>query len=173
MPTVASRATSSPSDDGGRGSPRPLPQVTVTDPVTRHEPVTRDLETRADIHDLVVAFYRELVFDDVLAPVFGAVAEVDWALHIPTLIDYWCRVLLGQPGYTGAILNAHQDVHDIESFRIEHFDRWYALWVDSIDQRWKGPTAEAAKTHAAHIAAVLARRLLDLDWQPPSSAAAP
>ncbi|MCB1005252.1 MAG: group III truncated hemoglobin, partial [Acidimicrobiales bacterium] len=122
----------------------------------------------ADIHDLVVAFYREIVFDDLLEPVFGEVAEVDWALHIPKLIDYWCRVLLGQPGYAGAILNAHRHVHDIEPFRVEHFDRWYALWIDAIDQRWAGPTADLAKTHAAHIAAVLARKLLDLDWQPPA-----
>ena len=70
--------------------------MTVTGPVTQPDPTTHDLETRADIHDLVVAFYREIVFDDLLEPVFGEVAEVDWALHIPKLIDYWCRVLLGQ-----------------------------------------------------------------------------
>lgn len=142
--------------------------MSVTEPVTHPDPTTRDLETRADIHDLVVAFYREIVFDDLLEPVFGEVAEVDWALHIPKLIDYWCRVLLGQPGYAGAILNAHRHVHDIEPFRVEHFDRWYALWIDAIDQRWAGPTADLAKTHAAHIAAVLARKLLDFDWQPPA-----
>jgi hemoglobin len=137
-----------------------------TEPVIHLESTTRDLETRADIHDLVVAFYREIVFDDLLEPVFGEVAEVDWAHHIPKLIDYWCRVLLGQPGYAGRILDAHRHVHDVEPFRIEHFDRWYALWIDAIDQRWAGPTADLAKTHAVHIAGVLARRLLDLDWRP-------
>ena len=142
--------------------------MTVADPVAHPDPTAHDLETRSDIHDLVVGFYREIVFDDLLEPVFGEVAEVDWALHIPKLIDYWCRVLLGQPGYAGAILNAHRHVHDIEPFRVEHFDRWYALWIDAIDQRWAGPTADLAKTHAAHIAAVLARKLLDLDWQPPA-----
>jgi hemoglobin len=147
--------------------------VSSAGPVTHPDPTTHDLETRADIHDLVVAFYREIVFDDLLAPVFGEVAEVDWALHIPKLIDYWCRVLLGQPGYAGAILNAHRHVHDIEPFRVEHFDRWYALWIDSIDQRWTGPNATMAKVHAAQIAAVLARRLLDLDWQPPSAPGRP
>ena len=142
--------------------------MTVTGPVTQPDPTTHDLETRADIHDLVVAFYREIVFDDLLEPVFGEVAEVDWALHIPKLIDYWCRVLLGQPGYAGAILNAHRHVHDIDPSLVEHFYRWYALWIDAVDQRWAGPTADLAKTHAAHIAAVLARKLLDFDWQPPA-----
>ena len=56
-----------------------------------------DLGGRGDIHDLVVRFYREVVFDDLLAPMFGEVAEVDWAEHIPKLIDFWARVLLGDP----------------------------------------------------------------------------
>lgn len=77
-------------------------------------------------------------------------------------------MLLGEPGYAGTILTAHHHVHDIEPFRAEHFDRWYALWVDAIEPRWTGPTADLAKTHAVQIAAVLARRLLDLDRQPPS-----
>lgn len=125
---------------------------------------TRDLVGRADVHDLVVAFYREVVFDDVLEPVFGDVAEVDWAEHIPKLIDYWCRVLFGQPGERGALLAAHRHVHEIEPLRVEHFDRWYALWVTSIDERWAGPTADTAKRHAARIAGVLARHILDVEW---------
>lgn len=130
----------------------------------------QDLSSRAAIHDLVVAFYREVVFDELLEPVFGEVAEVDWAEHIPKLIDYWCRVLLGQPGYGGRILNAHRHVHDIDPLRVEHFDRWYALWVASIDARWHGPLAEQAKAHAAHIGGVLAHRIMDVDWDPEAGA---
>jgi hemoglobin len=125
-----------------------------------------DLDSRADIHDLVVGFYREIVFDDVLAPVFTEVAEVDWSAHIPRLIDYWCRVLLGHPGYDGAILTAHRHVHDLEPFRPEHFEVWYRLWVDSIDSHWSGPIADEAKAHAARIASVLAHQLTGSDWSP-------
>jgi hemoglobin len=126
-----------------------------------------DLDTRGRIHDLVVDFYREIAFDDLLGPVFGEVAEVDWSTHIPKLIDYWCRVLLGQPGYDGYILGAHQDVHELEAFRGELFDRWYRLFVTSVDEGWRGPIAEKAKSHAAQIAKVLARRIIGLDWQVP------
>jgi hemoglobin len=146
--------------------------MTVTGPIAPLSSTARDLDTRADIHDLVVAFYREIVFDDVLAPVFAEAAEVDWAVHIPKLIDYWCRVLLGQPGYAGAILDAHRHVHDVEPFRAEHFDRWYALWVASIEHGWSGPRADMARTHAAQIAAVLARRLAGVEWRPPGASAA-
>jgi len=127
----------------------------------------RDLDTRSQIHDLVVRFYREIAMDDLLGPVFGEVAEVDWSAHIPRLIDYWCRVLLGQPGYDGYILAPHRRVHELEPFRAELFDRWYLLFVATLDDGWHGPIAETAKTHAARIARSLARRLLDVDWTPP------
>ena len=127
----------------------------------------RDLDTRSQIHDLVVRFYREIAFDDLLGPVFGEVAEVDWAAHIPRLIDYWCRVLVGEPGYDGFILAPHRRVHEMEPFRPELFDRWYRLFVEAVDDGWRGPAAEKAKSHAGRIARVLARRLLDVDWTPP------
>lgn len=133
---------------------------------------TRDLLRRSDIHDLVVAFYREVVFDDLLAPVFAEVAEVDWGVHIPRLIDYWCRVLFGEPGYRGAVLAAHRHVHDQDAFNVALFDRWYALWARSVDASWHGPGAEAAKAHAAIVAGSLARRLIDVDWTRLDTAAA-
>lgn len=137
--------------------------------VPRAERRDRDLVSRAAIHDLVVGFYRELVFDDLLAPVFEEVAEVDWASHIPLLIDYWCRILLGHDGYQGAILAAHRHVHDRQALTPEHFDRWYSLWAMTVDDRWSGPGAEKAKHHAAKMGATLARRLLRIDWAPSAS----
>lgn len=73
-----------------------------------------DLDTRGEIHNLVVRFYHDVVLDDLLGPIFGKVAEVDWSLHIPRLIDFWCRVLLGHPGYDGYILAPHQAIHEFE-----------------------------------------------------------
>jgi hemoglobin len=122
-----------------------------------------DLDRRAAVHDLVVGFYREVVFDDLLDPIFGEVAEVDWSTHIPKLIDYWCRVLLGEPGYQGNLLQAHGHVHAMRPLTAEHFDRWYSLWVQSVDARWAGPVAERAKRHAARIGATLHRRLHGAD----------
>ena len=118
-----------------------------------------DLRDRAQVHDAVVAFYREIVFDDLLEPLFGEVAEVDWAEHIPKLIDYWCRVLFGDVDYAGFVLDAHRRVHALEPFTAEHFERWLALWERTIDASWSGPFADQAKRHARRIAAVLARQL--------------
>ena len=125
-----------------------------------------DLDSRAAIHDLVVDFYREIAQDDLLGPVFGEVAEVDWAVHIPRLIDYWCRVLLRRPGYDGFILRAHEHVHQLEPLVPEMFDRWYQLFVDAVDARWSGPIAARAEAHAAQIAAMLSRKVTGADWSP-------
>ncbi len=124
-----------------------------------------DLDTRGKIHDVVVHFYREVVFDELLAPVFGEVAEVDWTEHIPKLIDYWCQVLLGEPGYAGYILGPHRSVHEMCPFTAELFDRWYQLWAESIDSHWSGPLADKAKTHANRIASVLSRKLTGEGWE--------
>ena len=131
-------------------------------PTSRH-----DLDSRTQIHNLVVHFYREIAFDPILAPVFDEVAEVDWAVHMPRLTNYWCRVLLGENAYDGYLLASHQHVHDMQAFEPMLFDRWYELWVASIDEQWCGPNAELAKRHAAQIMDVLSRRLCSLDWQAP------
>jgi len=124
----------------------------------------RDLDSRSQIHHAVVSFYRDLVMDDLLGPVFEEVAEVDWRTHIPLLIDYWCRVLLGHQNYQGTILGAHRRVHELQPLTADLFDRWYGLWVATINQGWAGPSAEKAKAHAAKIAGSLARQLPQIAW---------
>ena len=129
---------------------------------------TRDLVSCAEIHDLVVEFYREVVFDDLLAPLFGEVAEVDWSQHIPKLIDYWCRILLREGSYAGAVTAAHRHLHGLEPVRAEHCDRWYVLWANCVDARWAGPAADRAKTHAASLMAGMAKHIFGFEWAPPA-----
>jgi hemoglobin len=90
---------------------------------------------------------------------------VDWSVHIPKLIDYRCRVLLGEPGCDGYILNAHQEVHQVERFRTELFGPLVSALCRDRRQRLARADRRAAKAHAARIAAALARRLLDVDLQ--------
>ncbi len=125
-----------------------------------------DLDSRSAIHDLVVEFYREIVFDEVLDPMFSEVAEVDWTEHIPKLVDYWCRILLRTEDYSGPIMAAHRELHAMEPVRLEHCDRWYDLWVRSVDSSWSGPVAEQAKSHAASVMAGMARHIFDVAWIP-------
>lgn len=142
----------------------------TTQPVDLAEP-QGDLETRADVHDLVVDFYREIVFDDLLEPVFDEVAEVDWAAHIPRLIDYWCRILFGSKDYVGQVTAVHRHLHGLEAIRPEHCNRWFTMWIAAIDRHGAGTTADHAKSHAASLMAGMAKHIFGYEWVPPEPAA--
>ncbi len=125
-----------------------------------------DLDNRGAIHDLVVEFYREIIFDEVLDPVFSEQAEVDWIEHIPKLVDYWCQILMRTGDYAGPIMAAHRDLQALAPIRIEHCDRWYRLWIRSIDSSWSGPASEHAKEHAASVMSGMARHIFGFTWTP-------
>ena len=132
-----------------------------------------DLSTPARVHDLVTGFYREIVFDELLEPVFGEVAEVDWAEHIPRLIDYWCWILFGGQPYGGAVARTHRHVHDLRAIGPEHCDRWFELWVLSVRERWAGPNADRAVQHAETLMAGMAKRIFGFEWTAPAATSDP
>lgn len=121
--------------------------------------MTHDLTTRADVERLVRDFYRDAAMDDLLGPVFAA-AHVDWPQHIATLTDFWCWQLFGERGYVGNPLRAHEPVHARTPFASAHYERWLALFEETVDASFAGPVAELAKARARRMARAL-RRLLD------------
>lgn len=123
-----------------------------------------DLASRSAIHDLVVEFYREVVNDDLLGPVFEEVAEVDWAEHIPKLVDYWCNILLGEGHRLGSIMPSHRDLHAIAPVRVDHCDRWFDLWEGSVRASWHGPIADHAIAHAGNLMSGMARHVFGVAW---------
>ena len=136
------------------------------------DPPTRDISSVTDVHDLVVEFYREVVFDDLLEPVFAEVAEVDWAEHIPKLIGYWSRILLDTPGTAGPVMQVHRELHAQSPITPELCDRWFTLWSECVTSRWTGPVADHAISHAASLMAGMAKHLFGCVWAPPSAAPA-
>lgn len=130
----------------------------MADPA-RAAPV-RDLDTPEEIAEMVRRFYADVAQDDLLGPVFEDVAQVDWAEHLPKLTDFWCRALLARPGYTGNPLRAHERIHALEPFTEAHFQRWLALFVDTVQLGWRGPRADRAIAFATRIAEVHGKHLL-------------
>ena len=82
-----------------------------------------------------MAFYRKLVMDEVLGPIFEEGAEVDWSEHIPQLAGWWCHVLSGDGSCRGAILIAHRHVYGRLPPTTEYFDRWYDMFTFTIGQQ--------------------------------------
>jgi hemoglobin len=143
------------------GPANPVPPTEGGDPpcwshlfeVTREDIVDRD-----DIELLVRNFYRDAAMDDVLGPVFEA-AHVNWNTHIATLIDFWAWQLLGEPGYDGQPLRAHEPVHARTPLSHSHYERWIELFCDTIDSSFQGPRAEVVKGRGRKMATAMERLL--------------
>jgi hemoglobin len=129
-----------------RDSPRPAP--------------SRDLDTPGQIAEMVRRFYADVAQDDVLGPMFNDVAKVDWSEHLPKLTAFWCRALLGLPGYSGNPFRAHADVHAQRSFTPAHFERWLTLFHETLLLGWVGPNAIRAGELADNVARVHSQQLL-------------
>jgi hemoglobin len=114
-----------------------------------------DIETPEDVKTLVDAFYAKVNRDALLAPVFNEIARVDWAAHLPTIYRFWESMLFGTADYQGAPFPKHA-VLPVEQ---EHFERWLALFVETIDENFSGAKSEEAKNRAVSIADTFAQRM--------------
>jgi hemoglobin len=119
---------------------------------------TVDIDDREDVSVLVRSFYRDAATDALLGPVFEA-AEVDWPTHIDKLTDFWAWQLLGEPGYEGQPLRAHEPIHQQLPFTDAHFARWLDLFTATVDANFTGPIADTAKQRAVKMANALQRLL--------------
>ncbi|MEO6123804.1 MAG: group III truncated hemoglobin [Ilumatobacteraceae bacterium] len=129
----------------------------------RHTPYptpTRDLDTPEQIDEMVRRFYSDVTQDDLLGPMFNEVARVDWAEHLPKLAAFWCRALLGIPGYVGNPFRAHALIHAQRAFTAPHFERWLALFHENLELGWVGPNATRAGDLADNVARVHSHQLL-------------
>ena len=116
---------------------------------------THDLSTAEDVRTLVDSFYDKVTRDDLLGPIFNDVAHVDWATHLPIMYRFWESMLLGAGTYQGAPFPKHA----VLPVQKEHFARWLALFVETVEAHFSGPTADEAKGRAASIADTFAQRM--------------
>jgi hemoglobin len=121
---------------------------------------TRDLDTPEEIAEMVRRFYADVAQVGLLGPMFNEVARVDWSEHLPKLTAFWCRALLGLPGYSGNPFRAHALVHARQAFTAEHFDRWLSLFHDTVELGWVGPSADRALELAENVARVHRQQLV-------------
>lgn len=111
-----------------------------------------DLDNRESIDRFVDSFYSKILADPSLAPFFIDVAEVDLAVHLPHIKDYWCKLLLGDKDYQRHTMNIHRQLHGKRVLHARDFQRWLDLFVASVDEGYVGERAERAKLIAKTIA---------------------
>ena len=118
-----------------------------------------DLDCRENIERFVDLFYQRMLADEQLAPIFVDVAEIDLAVHLPHIKDYWCKLLLGEQGYQRHTMNIHRQLHGKRPLQKEDFQRWLVFFVATVDQDFAGERAERAKQVATSIAANMEKSL--------------
>lgn len=110
------------------------------------------IETRADLRALVDEFYRRLLADERIAPVFE---RLDLDVHLPVLVDFWSMVLLGESSYRRNAFEQHLSV----AIEDRHFDVWLGHWDATIDALFVGDKAGQAKARARSVASIFRSKL--------------
>lgn len=126
---------------------------TVTSPDDRRG----ELAARADVDRLLRTFYERALVDPLLAPVFETLAVVGLDEHLPVVGDFWEQILFRTARYQGSFGPVHEALHRQHDLTDDRFERWLALWCDTVDESFAGTNAERAKTKARAMAAALQR----------------
>ena len=101
---------------------------------TRLHPTGRLIPDGLDetmVRAVVDEFYRRARIDAVIGPIFNRViADADWPAHLDKITSFWSSMLLGTSTYAGRPMPKHLAIGDLAD---EHFERWLALFKETVD----------------------------------------
>lgn len=111
-----------------------------------------DIRTEADIALWMNRFYKELLEDEITAPVFEGIKLDN---HLPHIINFWAFVLLDKEGYRTNVFQKH--VHlDLQKI---HFERWLFHFRAITDELFSGEKADIAKQRVGVLATTFYHKL--------------
>ncbi|MFN8349007.1 MAG: group III truncated hemoglobin [Spirosomataceae bacterium] len=125
------------------------------------------LENRTDVELLVNKFYQKIRQDAQLGHIFDEVAQVNWELHLPKMVDFWEGILFGTLNYNGRPMPPHFRLTQKHTLTPAHFDRWLALFFENIDELFEGDKANEVKYRAYSIATIMNNRVQQINEQLP------
>lgn len=108
----------------------------------------KDIIDIEDIKILVNIFYGKVRRDDLLADIFNGVIQDRWDEHLEKMYRFWQTVLLKEHTYYGSPFSPHSKLPVSAS----HFDRWKALFFETVDGHFSGEKANEAKWRAEKMA---------------------
>jgi len=106
-----------------------------------------DIESQTSIRFMVDSFYKLVRQDELIGPIFEEKVG-DWDAHLPTMYQFWERLLFGTGDYNGNPFQKHVNL-PVES---AHFTRWIKLFIQIVDENFIGLKAEEAKRFARNVA---------------------
>lgn len=114
-----------------------------------------DLRDRTDIVRLVDRFYERIREDETLGPIFGQIAQVDWATHLPKMYDFWDTVLFRAGTFRGNPLGAHAKLVPVADMGWPTFERWLTLFKATVAELFEGENAGIIVRNAEDMANVI------------------
>lgn len=108
----------------------------------------QDITNRQDVEQLVNTFYDKVKADATIGHIFHTIIGEDWSHHLPIMYNFWETVLLGKAGYVGNPIKKHIDLDKQIPLEKAHYDKWQALWNETVDTLFAGPIADDAKYKA-------------------------
>ena len=114
-----------------------------------------DIQNREDILQIIEAFYKRLLADPVMSPIFIKVAKINLEEHLPVLVDFWDSILFFTAKYKGNAMLPHLQLHEKYPFTKRHFKRWLAFFNLSVDELFEGEKAQLMKDRAKSIAILM------------------
>ncbi|MEM0999712.1 MAG: group III truncated hemoglobin [Bacteroidota bacterium] len=114
-----------------------------------------DIAARADIEQMVDAFYAKVRIDPLLGGIFNGAVQDRWPEHLKKMYRFWETVLLGKHSYAGRPFRPHRDLPVGEA----HFNRWKGLFIETVDHYFAGDKAEEAKRRAELMAGLFRSKI--------------
>lgn len=108
----------------------------------------QDISDLEDVKKMVDTFYGKIREDDLLKDIFNAIIQDRWPEHMEKMYSFWQTVLLNERTYNGRpfIPHMHLPVDKV------HFERWVALFTETVDGLFSGKVAETAKWQGNRMA---------------------
>jgi len=118
----------------------------------RREQITAEIRQRTGIDEQLIrqvvhAFYGRIQEDAVLAPIFDA-RIVDWDVHLERMCAFWSSVALMTGRYHGRPMEKHLPL----PVDARHFDRWLAIFEETVRQLCNPEASEHFIDRARRIA---------------------
>ena len=117
--------------------------------------VKNDILQLADITLLVDSFYGKVREDELLSPIFNQRIGDKWSEHLGKMYLFWQSVLLSERTYYGNPFAPHANL-PVDKI---HFDRWLALFNETIDEQFTGEKAEEARWRAGKMAEMFRHKI--------------
>lgn len=117
--------------------------------------------TEEQIRAVVDEFYLRARRDPSLGPVFEAHVQ-SWDVHLARMVDFWSAALLRTGRYSGRPVETHRAIEELAA---GHFDRWVALFEETVRDLCAPREAEAFLVRARRMREAM-KKVLGLDSSP-------